>query len=251
MEARLRSRRPRRHHEIQAPGYLGERRIKDLPEPPSNRVARHRVSHPPGDGETQAGRIELVGESMNGEQFAPVRRALPVNPFELRRVGQPCAFAPRQRSDGQPLPPAPAPGGDDPSTPDRTHALAKTVRFCPLAPIRLVRTLHGTPLLTGSLKNPREYIRSPRSHPAPEGKVKRSPTYPPARARSMGKRCKTSTNCDNRGCTVCENPLSGSISPVFPALVRSAFQAVIHSLWISLWITTLMSCKIAICFQTL
>ena len=30
-----------------------------------------------------------------------------------------------------------------------------------------------------------------------------------------------------------------------------AFHAVIHRLWITLWITTLMSCKHRICFQTL
>lgn len=146
MEARLRSRRPRRHHEIQAPGYLGERRIKDLPEPPSNRVARHRVSNPPRDREPQAGRTELVGESMHGEQTAPVSRALPVNPFKLRRVGQPCTLAPRQRSDSQPAAPATPSRGDDPSPTDRTHALAKAVRFGSLTTIRLVRTLHATPL---------------------------------------------------------------------------------------------------------
>ena len=146
MEARLRSRRPRRHHEIQAPGSRGARRIKDLPEPPSNRGARHRVSNPPRDREPQARRTELVGESMHGEQTAPVSRALPVNPFKLRRVGQPCTLAPRQRSDSQPAAPATPSRGDDPSPTDRIHALAKAVRFGSLTTIRLVRTLHATPL---------------------------------------------------------------------------------------------------------
>ena len=187
---------------------------------------------------------------MDGEQFAPVSLALPVNPFKLRRVGQPCAFAPRQRSDGQPSPPAPAPGGDDPSTTDSAHALAKAVRFCPLATIRLVRTLHETPLLQAP-ENPREYIRSPRSHPAPQGKARPPPTHPPARVRWMGKRCKTSTNCDKLRMLGAEDPLSGGVDQAFRRLGRLAFQAVIHRLWISLWITTLMSCKTTICFQTL
>jgi hypothetical protein len=120
--------------------------VEDLPEPPPNRVARHRVSHLPGDGEPQAGRPELVGESVHGEQPALASGALTVNPLKLWEVGQACALTPRQRSDGQPFAPAPAPGGDDPASADRAHALAKTVRLGSLAAIRLVRALHETPL---------------------------------------------------------------------------------------------------------
>ena len=187
---------------------------------------------------------------MNGEQFAPVSRALPVNPFKLRRVGQPCAFAPRQRSDGQPLPPAPAPGGDDPSPTDRPHALAKAVRFCPFATIRLVRTLHVTPLLHAP-ENPPEYIRSPRSHPASEGRARPPPSIPFCQSALDGKRCKTSTNCD-KSQTLGGERLSARLVRQVSALPGwLVFQAVIHRLWISLWITTLMSCKTAIYPQTL
>jgi hypothetical protein len=138
----LRRCRPRRHHEIQIAGDLVQRRIKDLPEPSPDGIARHRVSHPPADGESQARRTELVGKSVHGEQLAPVSGALPINPFKLRRVGQSCPLAPRQRSDGQPFPSAPAPGGDDPAPTDRAHALAKAVRFSPFSTIRLISTLH-------------------------------------------------------------------------------------------------------------
>ena len=101
------------------------------------------------------------------------------------------------------------------------------------------------------LRNPREYIRSPRSHPALQGKARPPPTHPPARVRWMGKRCKTSTNCDKLRMLGAEDPLSGGVDQAFRRLGRLAFQAVIHRLWISLWITTLMSCKTTICFQTL
>ena len=120
--------------------------MEDLPEPPPDRVARHRVSYPPGDGETQARRPELVGESMHREQPAPVSGALPVNPLELRGVGQASALAPWQRSDSEPTPTAPAAVGDDPAAANRAHALAKTVRLRPLPAVWLVRTLHKTPL---------------------------------------------------------------------------------------------------------
>jgi hypothetical protein len=76
------------------------------------------------------------------EQLAPVSGALAINPFKLRRVGQSCPLAPRQRSDGQPFPPAPAPGGDYPAPTARAHALAKAVRFSPFSTIRLISALH-------------------------------------------------------------------------------------------------------------
>jgi hypothetical protein len=102
---------------------------------------------------------------VHGEQLAPVSGALPVSPFKIRRVGQACSLAPRHRSDSQSLTPTPAPGGDDPAPTDRAHALAKTVRLGPFPAVRLVSTLHETPL-TGTL-NSAEYIRSYTSHPAP------------------------------------------------------------------------------------
>ena len=141
--------------------------MEDLPEPPPDRVARHRVSYPPGDGETQARRPELVGESMHREQPAPVSGALPVNPLELRGVGQASALTPWQRSDSEPTPTAPAARGDDPAPANRAHALAKTVRLGPLSAVWLVRTLHKTPLWAyGCFEQPREYIRSHGTHPA-------------------------------------------------------------------------------------
>src|SRR3712207_6007952 len=140
-------RRPRRHHDVQVAGDLRQHRVKDLPEPPPDGITRHRVPHPPGDREAQAGRTELVGKSVYREQRAPVSGALPVNPFKIRRVDQTCTLAPRQRSDSQPLTPTPAPGGDHPAPTDRAHALAKTVRLCPFPAIRLVSTLHKTPPL--------------------------------------------------------------------------------------------------------
>ena len=122
--------------------------MEDLSESPPNRVARYRVSHPPGDGEAKAGRSELVRKNVHGEQPAPASRALTVNPLEFRGVGQACTPTPWQRSDGQPFAPAPAPGCDDSASADRAHALAKTVSLGSLAAVRLVRALHKTPLRT-------------------------------------------------------------------------------------------------------
>jgi hypothetical protein len=172
-----RRRRPCRHHEIQIAGNLVQRRVKDLPEPPPDGVARHRVSHPPADGESKARRTEPVRKSVHREQLAPVSGALPVSPFKLRRVGQSCPLAPRQRSDGQPFPPAPAPGGDDPAPADRAHALAKAVRFSPFSAIRLIGALHkySSTDTVNSANNPAEYIRSQRGHPAEERPQTKNP----------------------------------------------------------------------------
>jgi hypothetical protein len=177
----LRGRRPRRHHEIQPSRNLWQRRVKDLPEPSPDGVARHGVTHPPRDGESQARRAELVGKSVHGEQPAPVSNALAINPFKLRRVGQPCPLAPRQRSDGQPFPSAPAPGGDDPAPADRAHALAKAVRFSPFSTIRLIGTLHKISSTdnVNLANNLAEYIRSPRGHPAEEGAQTTNPQRGP------------------------------------------------------------------------
>src|SRR5919199_1551733 len=160
--------RPRRHDEVEVAGDVGERGVKDLPEPPPHGVARHRVPHPPGDGEAEARRTQLVGKSMHREELAPVGDALPVDPLKVRGVGQACSLTPRQRSNSEPLPPAPASGSEDPAPPDRTHAPAKAVRFGSFSTVGLIGALHGK-LLTGALDiaNDRaEYIRSLSGHPA-------------------------------------------------------------------------------------
>ena len=72
--------------------------------------------------------------------------------------------------------------------------------------VRFMELLCFGPLNTQD--NRREYIRSPRDHPAPEDRAKRSPTHPSARARSMGKCCKTSANCDKPECSACERASS-------------------------------------------
>src|SRR5688500_17674202 len=88
----------------------------------------------------------LVGKGVHREELAPVGGALPVDPLELRRVGQTHALAPRQRSDCQALAaPTPA-GGDYPAAAHRTHALAEAVCLGSLTTIWLVSTLHWTPL---------------------------------------------------------------------------------------------------------
>ena len=248
----LRRCRPRRHHEVQVAGDLGQRRVKDLPEPPSDGVARHRVSHPPGDGEAQARRAELVGKSVHGEQLAPVSGALPVDPFKIRRVGQACALAPRQRSDSQPLTTAPAAGGNDPAPTHRAHALAKTVRLGPLSAVRLVSALHKNSSI-GALNS----VDDPHSisdatvaiqHQRPLNKEPRTTTV---RRSSGGKCCKPEANSDEAMTDRRSRARVCGLREFFECLRRRAFQPVVHSLWINMWITTLISCKGGIFRQTL
>ena len=68
------------------------------------------------------------------------------SPLELGRVGQTHSLATGQRSDCQTLA-APAPTvSDDPASAHRSHAFAEAVRLGPLTTIRLISTLHPTPL---------------------------------------------------------------------------------------------------------
>src|SRR5215210_4257772 len=66
------------------------------------------------------------------------------------------------------------------------------------------------------------------------------PILPPEYAgwENAAKQALIATSC---GCSGAEDPLSGGVDQAFRRLGRLAFQAVIHRLWISLWITTLMS----------
>jgi hypothetical protein len=181
---------------------------------------------------------------------------LPVNPLKVRRIGQACALTPRQRSDSQPFPPTPAPGGDDPAPTDRAHALAKTVRFGPFSAIRLVSALHRTPL-TGAVNfanNPQSISEATVAiqHPETRNKEPTNHRRTALRRRSSGGKCckpgansnRSMTNSRSRArvfgvCGLCECP------------GRRPFQPVIHDLWINLWINTLMSCKSKIYRQTL
>ena len=132
---------------------------------------------------------------MHGEQLAPVSGALPVSPFKIRRVGQACSLAPRHRSDSQSLTPTPAPGGDDPAPTDRAHALAKTVRLGPFPAVRLVSTLHETPL-TGTLNsadNPQSISEAPLAIQRQELRDREATNDPPTSC-SRGKCCKAGAN---------------------------------------------------------
>ena len=108
---------------------------------------------------------------MYREQLSPVRGALPVDPLELRGVRQAHTLASRHPSDCQALPAPATPGRDDPASSDGAHPIAKAVGLRPLASVRLVRTLHDTPLqvfqdvqgIPGSISEPPKPIQ-PDSH---------------------------------------------------------------------------------------
>jgi hypothetical protein len=137
---------------------------------------------------------------VQGEQLAPVSGALPVDPLEVRRVAQTCALTPRQRSDCQPLTPAPAPGGDDPAPTDRAHALAKPVRLGPFSAIRLVRTLHKTPLTCAlnSADNPQSISEATVAIQHPRNTLSRNQRTTLAEVAGARKPCKPGTNPDTR-----------------------------------------------------
>src|SRR5215208_2823421 len=146
LEASIGRRLPRRHYEVEVAGDFGDAGVEYLPEPPPHRVPRHRIADLAGDGEAQSRGAMLVGESVHGEEPAPVSSTLTIDPLELWRVSQPHAFASRQRSDCQALA-SPAPTvGDNSASSHRTHALAEAVRLGSLATIGLISALHRTPL---------------------------------------------------------------------------------------------------------
>ena len=137
---------------------------------------------------------------MHGDQLAPVSGALPVYPLEIRRVAQACALTSRQRSDGQPLTPAPAPGGDDPAPTDRAPALAKPVSLGPFSAIRLVSALHETPL-TSALNlanNPQSISEATVAIQHPKTPDQRTSGLPSHEVSGARKICKPGTNPDPR-----------------------------------------------------
>lgn len=104
---------------------------------------------------------------MDGKEFAPVSDPLTVNSLKLRRVGETGALAARQGSDGQFLPAAAPPSIEHPSSSDRAHALAETVGFGALPSVRLISTLHNSPLvrfsdslISNALLYPRDTVPS-------------------------------------------------------------------------------------------
>ena len=161
----------------------------------------------------------------------------PVHPLELRGISQAHTLATRHPSHGQALAPPAASGGDHPASPDRAHTVAKTVGLRSLATVRLISTLHRTPLrvleklrtILASISEPPPTIQPPPDrkelsvvelHPNRcEGKCWKTALMPVHR-------CTEHTgayrDCGGRG--------GGSNSS------NLVFQALIHKLWISLWI---------------
>ncbi len=244
--------RTRRDYQVQALGHVGRSSVEDLFQSPSDGVARHGVADLPGDGEPQASSVEPVLEGVHGDQLAPKSGASTIDPLELRRVGQSGTFRPRQRSDGQSLAAPPPTGGDHPPSADRAHTLAETVRLRSLTTIRLIGTLHETPLRTL-----RDLKTIPGVYPNPTASTStRNNTLPPpittdGRRHDKGNPCKTSFI----------SPIASRLAPAMVlALARitrvwaptaGCSARVIHSMWIKLWITILICCKSGICWRPL
>ncbi len=99
---------------------------------------------------------------MNGKQPSPVDRPLTVNPPKLGGTGKATsAPTPVQRLDGQPFTLSTSARGHDLPTAGRAHAPAETVALRPLATVRLVSALHGTPSRNLSMRPIRTSISEP------------------------------------------------------------------------------------------
>ena len=245
-------RRARGDHQVQALGHVGRSGVEDLLQSPSHGVARHRVAHLSGDGEPQASSVAPVLEGVHGDQLAPKSGAPTVDPLELRRVGQSGTLRPRQRSDSQPLAAPPATGGDHPPSANRAHTLAETVRLRSLTTIRLIGTLHKTPLRTlRDLKTIHGVYPNPTASTSTRNNTSPHPNTTDPRRHATGNSCKTSFIL----------PIS---SAMWLAMVRVPVRItrvwapaaggstiVIHSMWIRLWINTLIRCKTCICWHLL